>query len=314
MTTRQHHRRRNAGTAPAAADALSRVLSAFFAVVLAVGVCLVAYPTVSDWWNRMHQSRAVASYIEQTEDLSAVQRQTMLDAAQAYNRRLAQRDGRGRWTMTDAERAEYDSLLDVSGTGVMGYVTIPRIAVRLPIYHGTDEGVLQIAVGHLAGSSLPVGGADTHAVVSGHTGLPSAKLLTGLDRLREGDTFAFHVLGETLTYQVDRIDVVLPDELDRLGIEPGRDYATLVTCTPYGVNSHRLLVRGHRIPTPAEPDDVDYAAPVALMGLAIGAGAGALLAAAAVAAWRLTRRRPRCRGAHISGAHITQEHHMHEER
>ena len=237
---------------------IGRAMSGFFAIVLVVGIGLIAYPSVSDWWNGMHQSRAVAAYIEQTKDLSGAKRKEMLAAARAYNERLAASDQSGRWNLTDAQKKEYESLLDVTGTGVMGYVTIPSIRVRLPIYHGTDDSVLQIAVGHLAGSSLPVGGDSTHAVVSGHTGLPSARLFTGLDKLQGGDTFAFHVLGSTYTYKIDQIRVVLPDELDDLAIDEGQDYATLVTCTPYGVNSHRLLVRGHRIPNPVEPDTVDY--------------------------------------------------------
>lgn len=240
------------------ASLISRVMSAFFAVMLAVGIGLIAYPTVSDWWNGMHQSRAVAAYIEKTQDLSAAKRKQMLAAARAYNERLAASNQSARWNLTDEQNKEYESLLDVTGTGVMGYVTIPRIRVRLPIYHGTDDTVLQIAVGHLAGSSLPIGGASTHAAISGHTGLPSARLLTGLDKLEGGDTFAFHVLGTTYTYKIDQTKVVLPDELDDLAIEDGGDYATLITCTPYGVNSHRLLVRGHRIANPITPDTVDY--------------------------------------------------------
>ena len=149
--------------------------------------------------------------------------------------------------MTEAEEEEYESLLDVTGTGVMGYVEIPKLKTSLPIYHGTDAAVLQIAIGHLAGSSLPVGGEGTHCVLTGHRGLPSAKLFRNLDEMVEGDTFSLHVLDQTLTYEVDQIRVVEPQELDDLEIEEGQDYCTLVTCTPYGVNSHRLLVRGHRI-------------------------------------------------------------------
>lgn len=166
-------------------------------------ICLIAYPTFSDWWNRMHQSYAVASYVEQTEDLSGEEKQHMLDAAHAYNEALAANGDR--WHLTDEQRQTYENTLDITGTGIMGYVTIPRIKVKLPVYHGTSEGVLQIAAGHLAGTSLPVGGETTHAVISGHTGLPSAKLLTGLDELQKGDTFAFHVLDETYTYRVDQI-------------------------------------------------------------------------------------------------------------
>ena len=240
-------------------NALLNVMIAISAIAMIGALGLIAYPTFSDWWNRMHQSYAVAGYVEQTKDMSGAERKAMLDAAHAYNERLATNSDR--WHMTDAQKREYDETLDVTGTGIMGYVTIPRIKVKLPVYHGTSDGVLQIAAGHLAGTSLPVGGATTHAVVSGHTGLPSARLLTGLDELKKGDTFAFHVLDQTYTYKVDQISVVLPSEISKLNIESGADYATLITCTPYGVNSHRLLVRGHRIPNPKVPDTTQYDEP-----------------------------------------------------
>lgn len=249
-TQGKHHKKSNA---------LLNVLIAISAIAMIAALGLIAYPTFSDWWNRMHQSYAVASYVEQTKDMSGAERKAMIAAAHAYNERLAANSDR--WHMTDEQKREYNETLDVTGTGIMGYVTIPRIKVKLPVYHGTSDGVLQIAAGHLAGTSLPVGGATTHAVVSGHTGLPSARLLTGLDELRKGDTFAFHVLDETYTYQVDQISVVLPSEISKLNIESGADYATLITCTPYGVNSHRLLVRGHRIPNPKVPDSTQYDEP-----------------------------------------------------
>ena len=170
----------------------------------------------------------------------------MWEAAQAYNKKLLAKSG-DRFVLTDEEKEAYNKVLDVTGTGIMGYVNIPRIAVSLPIYHGTDPAVLEIAVGHIEGSSLPVGGKGTHCVISGHRGLPSAKLFTDIDRLKEGDTFQLQVLNRTLTYEVDQIRVVLPDQLEDLAIDPDKDYCTLVTCTPYGVNTHRLLVRGHRI-------------------------------------------------------------------
>ncbi len=252
-------------------NALLDVLIAISAIFMIGAICLIAYPTFSDWWNRMHQSYAVASYVEQTEDLSGEEKQHMLDAAHAYNEALAANGDR--WHLTDEQKQTYENTLDITGTGIMGYVTIPRIKVKLPVYHGTSEGVLQIAAGHLAGTSLPVGGETTHAVISGHTGLPSAKLLTGLDELQKGDTFAFHVLDETYTYQVDQISVVLPSDISKLNIESGKDYATLITCTPYGVNSHRLLVRGHRIPNPKVPDATTYDEPgymTAVAALVIG--------------------------------------------
>lgn len=254
----------------------SRIASLFFGTVLVAGLCILSYPTIANWWNQLHQSKAVAAYVAQTKDYSKQERKVMLAQARQYNTLLAKRallskteNENDRWVMTADEKQRYDSTLDVNGSGVMGYVTIPSIKVRLPIYHGTDEGILQIATGHIAGSSLPVGGPDTHAVVSGHTGLPSAKLFTGLDKLKKGDTFAFHVLDQTYTYQVDRITTVLPKDLSQLNIESGKDYATLVTCTPYGVNTHRLLVRGHRIPNPETADNTNYDARIRLMSAVI---------------------------------------------
>lgn len=278
-------------------DIVSRIISAFFAIVLVAGLGLIAYPTVSDWWNRMHQSRAVATYVEKTKDLSGAQRKAMLKAAREYNAQLTSQTDR--WRPTEEQKKQYESILDVSGTGIMGYVSIPKLKVQLPIYHGTDEGVLQIAIGHLEGTSLPVGGKTTHAAISGHTGLPSAKLLTGLDTLVKGDTFAFHVLGETYTYQVDQISVVLPSDLSKLNIEDGKDYATVITCTPYGVNTHRLLVRGHRIPNPKTPDTTDYEEPLRVTLIVMICVAVAVLAIAVMLIVHAVRRRPR--GSHVNG-------------
>ena len=223
-----------------------RLTTVILLLVLLTGLSLLLYPAVSDYWNSYHQSRAIASYTAQVEEMDPADYEAMWNAAAEYNQRLLADTG-DRYRMTEAEEAEYESLLDVTGTGVMGYVEIPKLKTSLPIYHGTDAAVLQIAIGHLAGSSLPVGGEGTHCVLTGHRGLPSAKLFTNLDEMAEGDTFSLHVLDQTLTYEVDQIRVVEPQELDDLEIEEGKDYCTLVTCTPYGVNSHRLLVRGHRI-------------------------------------------------------------------
>lgn len=223
-----------------------RLTTVILLLVLLTGLSLLLYPTVSDYWNSFHQSRAIASYTAQVEEMNPADYEAMWNAAAEYNQRLLADTG-DRYRMTEAEEEEYESLLDVTGTGVMGYVEIPKLKTSLPIYHGTDAAVLQIAIGHLAGSSLPVGGEGTHCVLTGHRGLPSAKLFTNLDEMVEGDTFSLHVLDQTLTYEVDQIRVVEPQELDDLEIEEGKDYCTLVTCTPYGVNSHRLLVRGHRI-------------------------------------------------------------------
>lgn len=170
----------------------SRIASLFFGTVLVAGLCLLSYPAIANWWNQLHQSKAVAAYVAQTKDHSKQERKVMLAQARQYNTLLAKRallskteNENDRWVMAADEKQRYDSTLDINGSGVMGYVTIPSIKVRLPIYHGTDEGILQIATGHIAGSSLPVGGPDTHAVISGHTGLPSAKLFTGLDKLKK---------------------------------------------------------------------------------------------------------------------------------
>lgn len=219
-------------------------------IVLLAGLSLLLYPTFADYWNSLHQSRAVASYAEDVAHLSPVSYDEVWQAATEYNRAL--RSKPNRYALTDEEKAAYSELLNVGGNGVMAVVEIPKINCRLPVYHGTDEAVLQVAVGHIEGTSLPVGGLGTHTVLSGHRGLPSARLFTDLDQIVVGDTFMIHVLEETLTYQVDQIVVVLPNEISELEIQPAYDYCTLITCTPYGVNSHRMLVRGHRIPTPED--------------------------------------------------------------
>lgn len=226
-------------------------------LIFLVGLSVMLYPSVSDAVNRKHQSRAVASYAEEVEQLSDADYQTYFDAADAYNRQLN--------TTPNAfykpdPVSGYAQTLDISGTGIMGYITIPKISVELPIYHGTDEGVLQVAAGHLEGSSLPVGGAGTHAVISAHRGLPSAKLFTNLDELEVGDRFTITVLNRVLTYEVDQISIVLPTETDQLLPTEGMDYVTLMTCTPYGINTHRLLVRGKRVETTESQKHIHVAA------------------------------------------------------
>ena len=223
-------------------------------IVFLIGLSLLLYPTVSDYWNSLHQSRAIASYAEQVANLDNDTYDQLWAEARRYNRKLLEKGYR--YAMSDQERAEYERLLNVSGNGIIGYIEIPKINCSLPIYHGTDEAVLQIAVGHIEGSSLPVGGESTHCVLSGHRGLPSAKLFTDLDKLVVGDTFVMRVLDETLTYEVDQILIVEPNEVDALEIEAGQDYCTLVTCTPYGINTHRLLVRGHRVENQEEAQTV----------------------------------------------------------
>lgn len=211
--------------------------------ILLLGLSLLLYPTVSDYYNSFHQTRAIAHYADTVSNLDENNYEQMYEDAIKYNQRRTS----FHYSLSDAEILEYESLLDVTGTGIMGYIEIPKIRCSLPIYHGTDEAVLQIAIGHLEWSSLPVGGMSTHCVLSGHRGLPSAKLFSNLDKLEMGDTFMLRTLNEVLTYEVDQILIVEPQEMTSLQIEPGKDLCTLVTCTPYGVNSHRLLVRGHRV-------------------------------------------------------------------
>ncbi|MCD7882410.1 MAG: class C sortase, partial [Lachnospiraceae bacterium] len=214
-------------------------------VGLLISLSMLLYPTVSNWWNSRHQSQGIASYVEATDTLDEAAYQAIWDSAVAYNEELAQSGVR--WFMSEEQEEEYLQQLDVTGTGIMAYIEIPAIDVTLPIYHGTDESVLQVGAGHIAGSSLPVGGESTHCIISGHRGLMSAVLFSNLDDLVEGDIFIIYTLNETLTYEVDQIRIVEPDELEDLEIIEGEDLCTLVTCTPYGINSHRLLVRGHRV-------------------------------------------------------------------
>ena len=214
-------------------------------LILLVGLSLLLYPSVSDYWNSFHSSRAISAYAEDVANLDEAQYEEMWSAARAYNRALAERSTN--FALSDAQKEEDEKLLDISGVGIMGYLEIPELNMSLPIYHGTEESVLQIAAGHLEWSSLPVGGESSHCVISGHRGLPSAKLFTDLDKLQEGDVFVLRVLDEVLTYEVDQIRVVEPSQVSDLEIVEGSDLCTLVTCTPYGINTHRLLVRGHRI-------------------------------------------------------------------
>lgn len=220
-------------------------------LILLIGLSLMLYPSFADWWNSFHSSRAIASYVDQVANIDDAQYEELWDAAWDYNQSLLHRPND--FLLSDEQKEIYKSLLDFGGNGIMGYIEIPMIDVMLPIYHGTKESVLQIAVGHLDWTSLPVGGAGSHCVVSGHRGLPSARLFTDLDRLEVGDVFMLHVLNEILTYEIDQILIVEPRDTDPLLIEPGKDLCTMITCTPYGINSHRMLVRGHRIESQEEP-------------------------------------------------------------
>lgn len=232
----------------------SSFVTAILIAALLAGALLLLYPTVSDYWNSFHQSRAIASYAEQVADLDDNTYDQIWADARAYNETLD--NSTSRFVMTEEQKKIYEALLNIADNGVMGYIEIPKIKCNLPIYHGTDETVLQIAIGHVQGSSLPADGESTHCGLSGHRGLPSAKLFSDLDQLTEGDVFLLRVLDETLTYEVDQIRTVLPDELDDLAIEEGKEYCTLVTCTPYGINSHRLLVRGHRVENQASASTI----------------------------------------------------------
>ncbi len=228
---------------------MKKHLSTFlFSIALFAGLALLLYPTFSDWWNSFHQSRAITDYTQEIANMDDAKYEQFLREAREYNEALTKRIG-ARFMLSEEELLEYNAVLDVSGTGIMGYIEIPVLQTKLAVYHGTGDAVLASGVGHIEGSSLPVGGESTHCVLSGHRGLPSAKLFTNLDQLVEGDLFLLHTLDETLTYEVDQIRIVEPREIGDLYIEEGMDYCTLVTCTPYSINTHRLLVRGHRIET-----------------------------------------------------------------
>ena len=219
-------------------------------VALLAGVSLLLYPSLSNYWNSLHATQVVSNYAQQVQTMDRSRYETMWNDAVAYNRSLLTRSTD--FALTDAQKRQYDALLNVDGTGIMGYIEIPVLEVTLPIYHGTDDSVLQVGAGHIDWTSLPTGGESTHCVLSGHRGLPSARLFSDLDQLVAGDTFVIRVLDEVMTYEVDQILIVEPTDVSALTVEDGKDLCTLVTCTPYGVNSHRLLVRGHRVENASE--------------------------------------------------------------
>ena len=231
-----------------------RLSNGVLVLIFLAGLSLLLYPTVSDYWNSLGQSRAITEYAAAVSGMDKEKYDLILKEAREYNQALAA--GPVYYNLGDEERKVYESQLDVSDNGVIAYIEIPKIHCSLPIYHGTEEGILQKAIGHIEWTSLPVGGDSTHCVLSGHRGLPSARLFTDLDLLQEGDRFILRVMDEVLTYEVDQIRTVLPEELKDLQIVEGQDYCTLVTCTPYGVNSHRLLVRGHRVPNDENADNI----------------------------------------------------------
>ena len=228
------------------------ILPALMGLGFLLGLGITLYPAVSNYLLEKNQSTAMQGYIEEQEKVPDEVSERLKQEAREYNEKLRE----GTVVLTDPFDPEalkyitdeYEEMLNPDGDGLMGYLEIPSIKVYLPVYHGTSDGVLQAGVGHLGNTSLPVGGENTHAVLSGHTGLPNARLLTDLDKLQEKDQFYLHVLDEVLAYEVDQIKVVEPDNISDIFIEDGKDYVTLVTCTPYGINSHRLLVRGTRVP------------------------------------------------------------------
>lgn len=219
-------------------------------LVLVIAFAVLLYPTVSSYVNEKNGSKVVSNYDAESVRLSNAEKEKMLEDARAYNKEmLSNIDLIDPFSQGEKSLdARYESLLNIDGSGMMGYIRIPKIKVEIPIYHGTSESVLQAGVGHFWGTSLPVGGESTHTVLTGHRGLPTKTLFTNMDKLVKGDVFYIKVLDETLAYKVDQILTVLPEETEALSIVPGQDYATLVTCTPYAINTHRLLVRGHRIP------------------------------------------------------------------
>lgn len=221
------------------------IASFFLTAALMSGMGLILYPSLSDYWNSFHQSRIIMDYASELVSISTDEYADLIESARLYNEELAKTGIK--WDLTDEERGRYLAELNAFRSGAIGYIDIPKINVLLPLYHGTSEEILQTSIGHLEGTSLPVGGQTAHCVLSGHRGLPSARLFTDLDKLVSGDTWTIHVLNETLTYETDQIRIIEPDDLSALALQEGKDYCTLVTCTPYGINTHRLLVRGRRI-------------------------------------------------------------------
>ena len=223
----------------------NRFSNFILSLMLLAGLSLLLYPSFSDYWNSFHSSKAISNYTQIVSDMDEEEYERILTEVYAYNASLLNRDNP--YLLTDEMKEKYEALLNLDGSGAMGFVEIPCIDVEIPIYHTVEERVLQKAVGHITWSSLPIGGESTHSVLSGHRGLPSARLFTDMDKMVEGDVFYLHILNEELEYQVDQILIVEPRDTEALLIVPEKDYCTLVTCTPYGVNTHRMLVRGHRV-------------------------------------------------------------------
>ena len=238
------------------------ILTIVLILVLVVGLSLMLYPSFSNYWNDLRQTKAIANYESVIKDMSEDDYSRIFEDALEYNKALR----KIRFPLMYHDEVEgYDDLLNVTGNGVMGYIDIDKIGVQLPIYHGIDETVLQVAVGHIEGTSLPTGGESTHCALSAHRGLPSARLFTDLDKMEIGDVFTLNIIDRVLTYQVDQILIVEPDDVEAMYVVEGEDYCTLVTCTPYGVNSHRMLVRGSRIENEKQLSDIRVTADAAII-------------------------------------------------
>lgn len=241
--------------------------SVFFSIIMIIGIGLMLYPSITNLVNEGHQTVAIADYDKVTESLSEKEKEKIWNEALEYNQLLSSNNV---MHLNKTNEAAYQKTLNITGTGIMGYIKIPKCNIELPIYHGTSKEILQVGVGHLEGTSLPVGGKGTHCAVSGHTGLPSSKMFNNITELKEGDLFIIKTLGKTLTYKVDNIKVVLPNDAKSITRIPGKDYCTLITCTPYGVNSHRLLVRGHRTKNIYPEPNVSKVDKIAIMMILIG--------------------------------------------
>lgn len=259
-------------------------------ILFLVGLSVMLYPIFSNWWNSRVQTHAIANYDQAVQKIDTTEKDRMFENAEKYNEALSRIPA----PFTNCKDAVgYDEALNISGTGIMGYVTIPKINVSLPIYHGTSVDVLNVAVGHIEGSSLPIGGKSRHTVLSAHRGLPTAKLFTDIDQLAEGDTFTITIIDKILTYEVDKISIVLPSESDKLAVVKGQDLATLMTCTPYGVNTHRLLVRGHRVET-VYPNNIKVSADAAQVdNVYVIAAFGIPLLIMLIIYWLIPKRRNR---------------------
>lgn len=241
--------------------------SVFFSIIMIIGIGLMLYPSITNLVNEGHQTVAIADYDKVTESLSEKEKEKIWNEALEYNQLLSSNNV---MHLNKTNEAAYQKTLNITGTGIMGYIKIPKCNIELPIYHGTSKEILQVGVGHLEGTSLPVGGKGTHCAISGHTGLPSSKMFNNITELKEGDLFMIKTLGKTLTYKVDNIKVVLPNDAKSITRVPGKDYCTLITCTPYGVNSHRLLVRGHRTKNIYPEPNVSKVDKIAIMMVFIG--------------------------------------------